>query len=64
MTLKEIAAALNAEGHRTAEGALFGGVQARCIVDRRGVYAGLTATTPSVALNVGVIAAHPAILAT
>jgi DNA invertase Pin-like site-specific DNA recombinase len=63
MTLKEIGEALNAEGYRTAEGALFGGVQVRRIIDRRNVYAGITATTPSVALNAGVVAAHPAIIA-
>lgn len=63
LTLKEIAATLNAEGYRTAEGMLFGGVQVRRIIDRRDVYAGRSATTPSVALNVGVVAAHPAILA-
>jgi hypothetical protein len=51
------------EGYRTAEGTLFTGKQVRRIIDRRAVYASLTATTPSVALNLGVMAAHPAIIA-
>lgn len=63
LTLTQIAAALNAEGHRTATDALFTRTQVRRIIDRRDVYAGRTATTPSVALNAGVVAAHPAILA-
>lgn len=63
MTLMQIAAVLNDDkGYRTAEGAAFTGKQVRRIVDRRAVYAGLAATTPSVALNAGVAAAHPAIL--
>lgn len=63
MTLMQIAAALNDDGYRTAEGAAFTGKQVRRIIDRRNVYAGKTATTPSVSLNVGVSAAHPAIIA-
>jgi len=63
ITLMQIAATLNDEGYRTAEGALFTGKQVRRIIDRRAVYAGQSATTPSVALNVGVLAAHPAIIA-
>jgi len=40
----------------------FGSVQVRRIVDRHGVYAGRTAKTPSVVLNTGVTAAHPAMI--
>ncbi len=63
LTLMQIAQAMNDEGYRTAEGALFTGKQVRRIIDRRAVYAGKTSTTPSVLLNAGVVAAHPAILA-
>lgn len=62
LTLMQIAQVINDQGYRTAEGALFTGKQVRRIIDRRAVYAGLTATTPSVALNVGVVAAQPAII--
>lgn len=63
ISMAKIAATLNAEGHQTAQGALFTAVQVKRILDRRGVYAATTATTPSIELNQGVRPQHAAIIA-
>jgi site-specific DNA recombinase len=62
LKLAEIAEQLNASGHRTAQGAKFGAKQVQRIIQRRKTYQGLAPTTPSLALNAGVMPMHPPIL--
>lgn len=63
ISMAKIAATLNSESHRTAKNALFTAVQVKRILDRRDVYAAVTATTPSIALHEGVRPRHAAIIA-